>query len=109
MPTTAAMIMTTVKDKNDAAAMAGHLIQEHLAACVQEISIHSHFNWDGKTNSEPEVLLLIKTAQDRVESAIEAIKKNHSYDVPEILVVPVVNGLAAYLGWINDETRPSTE
>jgi periplasmic divalent cation tolerance protein len=106
MELTAAMIMTTVKDKNDAAEMASFLIQEKVAACVQEIAIHSHYNWEGKTNSDPEVLLLIKTAQDRVDDAIAAIRKKHSYQVPEILVAPIARGLDSYLQWVKDETRP---
>ena len=105
MATEAVMIMTTVKDKVDAKAMATHLIQGRHAACVQELAINSHFNWDGKTNDEPEVLLLVKTATDRVDSAIEAIKAKHSYDVPEILVSPIIGGLGAYLQWVKEETR----
>lgn len=105
MENEAVMIMTTVKDRDDAQDMATHLIQGKLAACVQELSIHSHYNWNGKTNSDPEVLLLIKTAGDRRDAAIEAIKAKHSYDLPEILVVPVVGGLGAYLNWVKDETR----
>lgn len=105
MSNSAATIMTTAKDREEAGRIAGHLIEHHLAACVQEIGVHSHFNWDGKTNSEPEVLLLVKTAQDRVDAVIAAIKAVHSYDVPEIIVVPVVGGLAAYLGWVTAETR----
>lgn len=105
MATEAAMIMTTVKDRDDAKAMATHLIAGRYAACVQELAINSHFNWDGKTNEEPEVLLLIKTAGDRVDAAIAAIKAKHSYDIPEILVSPIVGGLGAYLQWVKDETR----
>lgn len=105
MATDAVMIMTTVKDKEDAKAMAAHLIEGRLAACVQEVAINSHFNWDGKTNDEPEVLLLVKTAADRAELAIAAIKAKHSYDVPEILVSPIIGGFGAYLQWVHDETR----
>ena len=107
MATDATMIMTTVKDKNDAAEMAAFLIQQKVAACVQEIAINSHYNWEGKTNSDPEILLLVKTAQERVDDAIAAIKQKHTYQVPEILVAPIVGGLGAYLQWVRDETRPS--
>lgn len=105
MTTDAVMIMTTVKDKDDAKAMASHLIQGRFAACVQEVAINSHFNWEGKTNNEPEVLLLIKTATDRIDATIEAIKARHSYDIPEILVSPIIGGLGTYLQWVKDETR----
>ena len=109
MDTNAATIMTTVKDRAAAAAMAEFLIQEKVAACVQEIAVHSHYRWDGQTQSEPEVLLLIKTAADRVDDAIAAIRGKHSYQVPEIVVTPVVGGLGAYLQWVRDETRPAVK
>lgn len=105
MATDAVMIMTTVKDREHAKAMATHLIGGRFAACVQELAINSHFNWDGKTNDEPEVLLLIKTAADRVEAAVNAIKTKHSYEIPEILVSPIIGGLGSYLQWVKDETR----
>lgn len=105
MSSNAVMIMTTVRDSSDAREMASHLIQSKLAACVQELAIHSHFNWDGKTNHEPEVLLLVKTASDRTDAAIKAIKEKHSYDTPEILVSPIIGGFAPYLQWVQDETR----
>ena len=106
MATEAVMIMTTVKDREDAKAMASHLIRGKLAACVQELAINSHFNWDGKTNDEPEMLLLVKTASDRVEQTVQAIKANHKYEVPEILVSPIVGGLGAYLQWVTGHHRP---
>jgi periplasmic divalent cation tolerance protein len=105
MTNAAAMIMTTVGNREDADKLAGALISTRAAACVQELSIHSHYRWEGKVNSDPEILLLVKTAHDRVDFAIETIKANHSYTVPEILVVPVARGLDAYLQWVNDETR----
>lgn len=107
MTSLAAMIMTTVSTRDDAKKLAGALISARAAACVQELAIHSHYRWEGKTNSDPEILLLIKTATDRVDFAIETIKANHTYKVPEILVVPVAQGLDAYLQWVRDETRSS--
>lgn len=108
MSSAGAMVMTTVKDRNDAKALASILIETRAAACVQELAIHSHYRWDGKTNSEPEVLLLVKTASDRVDFAIDTIKANHGYDLPEIVVVPFVGGLEGYLVWMRDETRVET-
>jgi periplasmic divalent cation tolerance protein len=106
METGAAMIMTTVKHQEDAADMAGFLIGERLAACVQEVSIRSHYRWERETKSEPEILLLIKTAEDRIDDAVAAIRKRHGYELPEILVTRFTGGLDAYLAWVRDETRP---
>ena len=106
MEASAAMIMTTVKDEKDAAEMAGFLIGERLAACVQEVAIRSHYRWEGETKSAPEILLLIKTAEDRIDDAIAAIRRRHGYELPEILVTRFSGGLDAYLDWVRDETRP---
>jgi periplasmic divalent cation tolerance protein len=105
METSAAMIMTTVKDRNGAADMAKFLIGKRVAACVQEIDIRSHYRWEGKVESEHEVLLLIKTARDRVDHAIAAIRSKHEYEVPEIVVTRLADGLDAYLGWVEEQTR----
>jgi periplasmic divalent cation tolerance protein len=102
----AAMLMTTVSNQDDAKTLAKVLIESRAAACVQEVAIHSHYRWEGKINSDPEILLLIKTSSRCVEFAIETIKSNHPYDVPEILVVPIAGGLNSYLRWVSDETRP---
>lgn len=101
----AVMIMTTVKDRDEAGRMAAHLLGARLAACVQEVAVSSHFNWDGEVNHEPEVLLLVKTAADRAEAAVQAISDRHGYEVPEIVVTPIIGGLGAYLQWVRDETR----
>lgn len=107
METIAAMIMTTVRDEGDAADMAEFLIGERLAACVQEIDIRSHYRWEGRRQSEREVLLLIKTAEDRVDAAVAAIRSKHRYELPEILVTRFAGGLDAYLSWVTAETRPA--
>jgi periplasmic divalent cation tolerance protein len=108
MTDTIATIMTTVKDHDEAKALAEILIQTRAAACVQEVAIHSHYRWEGKTNSEPEILLLVKTAHDRIDFAIATIKANHAYQVPELVVLPITGGLETYLHWVEAETRPDT-
>jgi periplasmic divalent cation tolerance protein len=101
----AAVIMTTVKDRGDAKTLAEILIEARAAACVQEVEIRSHYRWEGKTHSDPEILLLVKTSTDRVDFAVETIKSNHSYEVPEILITPITGGLESYLRWMKEETR----
>ena len=98
-------IITTVALEEDAASIAEMLLRDRLAACVQEITIRSRYRWKDEIRCEPEVLLLVKTARDRAESAVTAIRKIHPYELPEIIVLPVVGGLADYLAWIDVETR----
>jgi periplasmic divalent cation tolerance protein len=98
-------VMTTVAEAEDAVRIAGMLLRDKLAACVQEMAIRSHYRWKGEVQCGPEVLLLVKTTADRAESAVDAIRKMHPYDLPEIIVLPVVGGLAEYMSWIEGETR----
>jgi periplasmic divalent cation tolerance protein len=101
----AVTIITTVALGEDAVRIAEMLLRDKLAACVQEVKIKSRYRWKDEIRCEPEVLLLVKTARDRAEAAVTAIHKIHPYELPEIIVLPVVGGLADYLTWINVETR----
>ncbi len=100
------VVLTTVANDDDARAMAETLLERRLAACTQHLSIASRFRWDGAVQTENEVLMLIKTASDRVGETVAAIRENHKYDVPEIVSMPVDSGLPAYLDWVVAETRP---
>jgi periplasmic divalent cation tolerance protein len=98
-------IFTTVALGEDAARISEMLLRDRLAACVQEFTIRSRYRWKDVIRCEPEVLLLAKTARDRAEAAVAAIRKIHPYELPEIIVLPIVGGLADYLRWIDVETR----
>jgi|SRR5580658_4441614 periplasmic divalent cation tolerance protein len=98
-------IMTTVAKAEDAARIAESLLRDKLAACIQEMTIRSRYTWKNEIHNELELLLLAKTTADRAEAAVSAIRKIHPYDLPEILVLPVVGGLAEYMNWIDAETR----
>ena len=102
----AAVIMTTVPTTEDAARLAGLLLDERLAACVQELPITSHFRWEGRARREPEILLLIKSARDRAAEAAARIESAHPYEIPEVLVLEATGAGAAYLAWLTAETRP---
>ncbi len=98
-------ILTTVAQAEDAARIAEMLLCDKLAACVQEMTIRSRYRWKDKIQCDPEWLLLIKTTADRAEAAVASIRKIHPYDLPEIIVLPVVGGLAEYMNWVDVETR----
>lgn len=85
-------------------AMARALIENRRVACVNIIPVHSYYRWNGNFCSEPEHLLIAKTRKTMAEEVIAAIRKLHSYEVPEIIVVPVIAGYAPYLSWVCDET-----
>jgi len=98
------VVMTTVSSEADASKLANALVAAKAAACVQITPIRSCYMWDGKINNDTEYLLLIKTRAALYESAAELIKQNHSYEIPEIISLPVTAGSASYLGWIDAVT-----
>jgi periplasmic divalent cation tolerance protein len=77
------------------------LVQERLAACVNVSQVRSYFSWDGKLSDEPEELMIIKTQARMVDKIGARIKELHSYQVPEIIVVPIAGGDRCYLDWVS--------
>jgi periplasmic divalent cation tolerance protein len=102
------MLMTALPSRDAAAEIANLLIDEKLAACVQLMPIESFYRWEGKTQNEAEVLLLIKTRTALFDAAIARIKTAHPYSVPEIVGMPFTAGLKGYFGWIDASTTTST-
>ena len=95
--------MTTVEAPSD---LPGRLVGERLAACVQEVPIASTYRWEGEVARADEVLLLIKTADDRGDDVVRFLERNHPYEVPEIMVLTEAEAFGSYLGWLTEETRP---
>ena len=100
----ACILMTTAGDRAEADRLARLLVEQRLAACVQLLPIDSVYRWKGAVETAAEMLLLAKTRAGLAEAAIAALKAAHSYDTPEIIVLPVTAGLPAYLDWIEAET-----
>jgi periplasmic divalent cation tolerance protein len=102
----ACVVITTCGSADEAARIAAALLDARLAACVQVTDIQSHYVWQGRRTSEPEKLLLVKTRMALYPRVEAAIKAAHSYEVPEVICLPVVAGSPAYLGWIGEVTKP---
>jgi periplasmic divalent cation tolerance protein len=98
------VLLTTTATRAEAAKIANLLIDEKLAACVQLLPIESFYAWDGKTQNEAELLLLIKTRTALFEPAIARIKQVHPYTVPEIVGTQFLAGFKGYLDWIDEST-----
>jgi periplasmic divalent cation tolerance protein len=110
MPDDFCIIFTTAGSQEEADQLAEMLVARRLAACVQIANIASCYRWKGKMIKEPEFLLLIKTAADLYAEVEAAILENHSYEVPEIVQLPITQGLDRYLEWIGQNTiTPSDE
>ncbi|WP_049785319.1 divalent-cation tolerance protein CutA [Nitrosomonas sp. Is79A3] len=99
--------MTNFPDKKGAVALAEALIAQHLAACVNVLSpCTSIYHWQGNVESADEIPVLIKTLQQHYDQVEQLIKMMHPYELPEVIMVPILNGLPAYLQWIANETQP---
>ncbi len=95
------VVYCTVPNADEAKSIARLLINKKLAACCNVIpGLISIYRWKGKMEEENEVLLFIKTSAKKYEQLEKEIKMIHSYSVPEIIAIPVVNASQAYLDWI---------
>lgn len=103
------MILTTASSQDQADFLAKILVRNGLAACVQISAITSTYRWQGSLHTEPEWLLRIKTTTDLYSQVEETLLEHHSYETPEIICIPVEQGSAPYLAWINDNTWGSQE
>jgi periplasmic divalent cation tolerance protein len=100
------LVLVTVSSQKEGERIGQKLVEEKLAACVNIVPhLYSIYCWKGNIEQEGELLLLIKTMPDRLDKLIEKVKKIHSYDVPEILAIPTVQGNSDYINWINESTR----
>ncbi len=105
---TTLLVLTNLPDQAAAEALAGELVETRLAACVNILApCRSVYRWQGVTEMADEVPLLIKTSHERYAALEAAIRQHHPYELPEIIALPIVHGLPAYLDWVAAETRPS--
>ncbi|MBI4466542.1 MAG: divalent-cation tolerance protein CutA [Acidobacteria bacterium] len=96
------VVFVTCGSAPEAERIARALVEERLAACVNISSpIRSVYRWEGKLNDEPEVLLVIKTARALFDRVRRAVEKLHSYQVPEVICLPVIDGAPNYLNWLS--------
>lgn len=96
-------VQTAIDDPERAAAIARELVDGRLAACVQVVGpVASTYRWQGAVETATEHLLLCKTTRDQADALVDALRALHPYDVPEVIVLPIEGGLAAYLTWIDD-------
>ena len=100
-----AVVYTTIDNEQDARRIAHTLVEEQLVACVNIVpKVESIYRWKGKIEEENEFILISKTVDDNVKKAIHRIKELHPYELPDIIVLPIIGGLKEYLDYINNET-----
>ena len=98
------LAITTCPDMEVADTIASALVGERLAACVNILpGARSVYEWQGKVEKEQEVVLLIKSRSDKLSVLEARLLELHPYELPELIVVPLVGGLAPYLSWIETQ------
>ena len=102
-----AVVLVTCASMREARRVAGALVTQRAAACVNFVpNIHSIFRWQGRVDRASETLLIIKTLASRFTAVRRIVRQFHSYDVPEILALPVRQGSPPYLAWVIASVRP---
>ena len=106
MNTSYVVIFITAKDVDEAKKIARRLLEEKLIACANILSgVRSLFWWQGKVDDAEEALLIMKTRQRLFPKIRKTVQSLHSYDVPEIIALPLVDGNKEYLHWIDESVR----
>jgi periplasmic divalent cation tolerance protein len=108
MPDTDAIVVfLTAPNGEEATRLAEMLVGAHLAACVQILpEMESVYRWQGKIERQSEMLLLAKTTRAKFADLEREVRALHSYDTPEIIAVPVLDGSTPYLDWLSRTTDP---
>ncbi|MFC2163459.1 divalent-cation tolerance protein CutA, partial [Acidobacteriota bacterium] len=100
------LVISTVPNEEEGKTIAEKIVAERLAACVSLSSaVQSFYWWQGKISSDGEFMLFVKTRNDLYPKLEQRIRELHSYDVPEIIALPVCQGSQTYLDWIAKETK----
>jgi periplasmic divalent cation tolerance protein len=100
------VVLTTLPGDADGAALGRSLVEEKLAACVNLLpAMESVYRWEGRVEQETERQVVIKTSRERVAALWERIRELHPYEVPEFLVLPIIDGNEAYLRWVGEVTK----
>jgi periplasmic divalent cation tolerance protein len=104
--TTAVVVLVTAPSAESAAAMARTLVEEGLAACGNVVpAVRSIYRWEGQIHDDAEALLVLKTERRLVPELKARLPALHPYQVPELLVLPVEDGLGPYLAWVAASVR----
>ena len=100
------MVIITAPNDAEASRISMALVNEKLIACANRFPINSIYTWQGKVEDEKEVMLVCKTLEYKLDAVISRVKELHSYDVPEIIAIPIIGGSKDYLDWVENNTRP---
>jgi periplasmic divalent cation tolerance protein len=102
------VVLSTCASAEEAERLARRVIDDRLAACVNVLSpVRSFYRWKGEIEDSAEWLLIIKSTRDKFDALRAALESAHTYEVPEIIAIPIVEGSPNYLSWIDRELQPA--
>ena len=101
------VVFSTCAGLEDAERLARLLVDQRLAACVNVVpGVRSYYRWKGSVEAGDECLLIVKSSRGLFAALAAALEKAHSYEVPEAIAIPIVEGAANYLNWLGANLRP---
>lgn len=98
------MVIITTANEEEASMISRALVDERLIACANRFPVNSIYTWQGKVEDEGEIMLLCKTREKNLDAIISRVKDLHSYEVPEIIAIPIIGGSEDYLDWVDENT-----
>lgn len=103
------IVLVTCANRKEAQKIARRVVDKRVAACVNipRTPVESIYRWKGKVESAREILLIIKTTAKRLSALEREVKRLHSYEIPEFVVIPIVAGSREYLRWLEESVRPT--
>jgi periplasmic divalent cation tolerance protein len=99
------VVLVTASSQQEAEEIATSLVKSQLAACASLVPIQSIYTWQGELHQEQEWQLLIKTDLSKFQTLAAKIRELHSYEVPEIIALPIIAGSQPYLNWISEQVK----
>lgn len=105
MKTEFCIVLTTTNNDDNKKLIVETLLENRVAACIQSLPIESHYIWEGKVCSDNECLLVIKSTQACYAEVEKLIVELHSYEVPQVVKLPFIEGFNPYLSWLEENTR----
>ncbi|KAL2632131.1 hypothetical protein R1flu_016817 [Riccia fluitans] len=104
------VVYVTVPNKETATSLATSIVTNKLAACVNQVpGVISTYVWEGKVETDQEILLIIKTRQALLDSLTAHVNKNHPYTIPEVIALPILGGSDSYIRWVVENTQKADE
>jgi periplasmic divalent cation tolerance protein len=104
------VVLTTLGSRDDAQSLVKRLVVDRLVACGTIVGdAFSIYEWQGQLEQTQEVLVILKTRRDLWDRLQSVVHELHPYEVPELLALPIENGLPAYLGWLVEQTKQESQ